>query len=247
MGTACLLYGIVFAESGEHTRGHSPPGLPAGVGGAPVRLIEEGGLGAAISWIEPPDLTPNIARVLSYAKVVEALHADRAVLPMRYGCLFEEEPQVVELLRLHGEEYAALLRGLDGCVEMGVRVLLPTESSFPCPPFGPETEGASGRAYLAVRAARYAREEQVARALTAVVERLRGALGGLAERIEADPGARADRGLSSLYFLVKRGAVDSFRKAFRRISRTESARLLLSGPWPPYNFAAPERQGDGHG
>ena len=210
-------------------------------------MIEEGGLGAAVSWIEPPDLTPNIARVLSYAKLVEALHADRAVLPMRYGCLFEEEPQVVELLRVHGEEYAALLRGLDGCVEMGVRVLLPTESPFPCPPFDPEIEGASGRAYLAGRAERYAREEETDRALATVVARLRAALDGLAEKTESDRGVRANRGLSSLYFLVKRGTVESFRRAFQRIERAEAARLLLSGPWPPYNFAAPERPGDGHG
>ena len=241
----CLVYGIVFSESADHVRGRSPPVLPAGVGGAPVRLIEEGGVGAAVSWIEPPDLTPNIARVLSYAKVVEALHADRAVLPMRYGCLVREETQVLELLRAHGEEYAAVLRGLVGCVEMGVRVLLPTESSFLRPPSvrGPST----GRAYLTDRAARYAREEEVAHALAAVTERLRGALDGLAERTGIDHGVRADRGLSSLYFLVKRGAVESFRRAFRRIERAEAARLLLSGPWPPYNFVATDGRGDGDG
>jgi hypothetical protein len=244
---SCLLYGIVFSRSRDHASGHSPPPLPAGVGGAPVRLIEEAGLGAAVSWVEPPDSTPNVARVLSYGRVVDALHADRVVLPMRYGCLFGEESQVVELLRVHGEEYAAALRGLDGCVEMGVRILLPTESPVRCPPSGSEIEGASGRAYLTGRAARYARDEEAARALAAVMERLRGALGGLAESTETDRCVRADQGFSSLYFLVKRGAVESFRRAFRRIERAESARLLLSGPWPPYNFVAPKRHGNGHG
>ena len=42
--------------------------------------------------------------------------------------------------------------------------------------------------------------------------------------------------LLSLYFLVDRAVVESFRQAFRRLSEAESARLLLSGPWPPYNF-----------
>ncbi|MBI3077546.1 MAG: GvpL/GvpF family gas vesicle protein [Deltaproteobacteria bacterium] len=212
-----------------------------------MSLIEEGDLGAAVSRIEPPDLTRNMTPVLAYAKVVEALHADRTVLPMRYGCVFEEEPQVVELIRVHGEEYGAVLRGLDGCVEMGVRVLPPTGSPSRCSPIPPQIRGASGRAYLAARAARYAREEAADRAVAAVAERLRGALDGLAERIETDRAVRTDRALSSLYFLVKRGAVEPFRLAFRHIERAEAARLLLSGPWPPYNFATPPRPGQGHG
>jgi hypothetical protein len=43
-----------------------------------------------------------------------------------------------------------------------------------------------------------------------------------------------------LFFLVPRPAVDSFRLAFRQLTKSESARLLLSGPWPPYNFVASE-------
>ncbi len=244
---SCLLYGIVFTRSGDRRSGHSPQALPPGVCGAPVRLLEESALGAAISWIEASDLTSNIAQVLSYARVVEALHADQAVVPMRYGCLFGGEGQVLDLLRLHGEEYAGILRELDGCVEMGVRVLLPTESSLPRVPFGSGMEEAPGRAYLTKLAARYAREEEGARGLAAVAERLRGALGRLAERTETDRGVRADRGLCSLYFLVKREAVESFRRTFQRIEHAEPARLLLSGPWPPYNFVAPERYGNGHG
>lgn len=241
MGTACLLYGIVFSPAEDHAGDHAPPALPPGVDGAPVRLIEEGGLGAAISWIEPPDLTPNISRALSYAKVVEALHADRAVLPMRYGCLFGDEGEVVELLRARRAEYAAVLRRLDGCVEMGVRILRPAEPVPPCSPFDPETEAAPGQAYLAHRAARYAREQATAGALANMTGRVRRALGGLAERTETDSAVRGDQGVSSLYFLVKRTAVESFRQAFRRIGGRESSRLLLSGPWPPYNFVTPAR------
>jgi hypothetical protein len=253
-----LVYGVVFSGSRDPASGHSRRELPAGVDEASVRLIEEGNLGAAVSWIEPPDVTPNVERVLSYGKVVEALHADRVVLPMRYGCLLGEESQVVELLRVHGEEYAATLHGLDGYVEMGVRLLLPAGSSVRCPPAGFRIEGAAGlaaprasrqagRAYLISRAVHYAREEEAVRSLAAVMERLRGALGGLAKRIETDSAARANRGLGSLCFLVKREAVESFRQAFQRIERAEPARLLLSGPWAPYNFVATEGCRKQHG
>lgn len=241
----CLLYGIVFSQSGDYACGHSLPLLPAGVGGAAVKFIKEGGLGAAVSWIDSSELTPNIARVLSYGKVVEALHADRAVIPMRYGCLFREQSEVVELLRVHSRQYAAILCGLDGCVEIGVRVLLPAEPSGRYP--DSVTTKVTGRSYLSARAACYAKEEQEVRALAATTERLRGTLVGLAERTETDRCIRAGRGLCSLYFLVRREQLESFRQAFRWIERAESARLLLSGPWPPYNFVAPNRHWDEHG
>ena len=236
----CLLYGIVFSSSREHDGGPTPLVLPPGVGGAAVRLVEEGGLGAAVSMIDPADLTPNVARLLSFARVVEALHAHRTVLPMRYGCLLGDEGQLVDLLRDRGEEFAAILQGLDGCVEMGVRLLLPAEACAPRTPVESATRPASGRAYLIDRAAR-------ARALAAAKERVLGALGGLAERTETDTNSRPGKRFASFYFLVKRGAMESFRQAFRRIERTESVRLLLSGPWPPYTFVVPSPNGNGHG
>lgn len=242
-----LLYGIVSSGSRQCARDSAPAVLPPGVGGAVVRVIEEGGLGAAVSMIDPADLTPNVARVLAFAKVVEALHAHRTVLPMRYGCLLGDEGQLVGLLRDRREEYAAILQGLRGCVEIGVRVLLPAEPSAPRAPVESAPRAASGRDYLIDRAARSAREASFTGTLAAAKERVLGALGGLAERTETDENGTVNPGFASLAFLVRREAVTSFRRAFRRIERTEPALLLLSGPWPPWSFAVPERNGSGLG
>ena len=54
--------------------------------------------------------------------MVEALHAEHNVVPMRYGCLFENDAEVIELLRVRASHYVEILRRLDGCVEMGMRV-----------------------------------------------------------------------------------------------------------------------------
>jgi hypothetical protein len=42
--------------------------------------------------------------------------------------------------------------------------------------------------------------------------------------------------LLSFYFLVPRDAVKHFRQVFLNISQDSAAKLLLSGPWPPYNL-----------
>lgn len=243
----CLLYGIVSSDSRRRDRDSVPLVLPPGVDGAVVSLIEGGGLGAAVSLIDPAGLTPSVPRLLSFARVVEALHAHRTVLPMRYGCLLGDEGQLVALLRDRREEYAAVLRGLRGCVEMGVRVLLPAEPSAPRASVASAPSAVSGRDYLIGRAARAAREEGLAGALAAARERVLGALGGLAERTEADRNGTVNPRFASLHFLVKQEAVTSFCREFRRIEQEEPALLLLSGPWPPWSFVVPERNGRRHG
>ena len=40
----------------------------------------------------------------------------------------------------------------------------------------------------------------------------------------------------SLYFLVPRKFIDPFRQVFRDIESRWNIRMLLSGPWPPFNF-----------
>lgn len=235
-----LLYAIV-------SRGARPV-LPPGVGGASVSLIEQGDLGAAVSAIDPTAATPDIPRLLSFSKVVEVLHAHRTIVPMRYGCLVDEAGQVIDLLRTRGEDYATILRRLEGCVEMGVRILPPVERPPLRRDVGPEIESPMGRAYLTDRAARYAQAEAAARALTAPMEQVRRALGGLASLTSADADCHAGPAhFASLYFLVKREMVESFRDTFRWIERTTSAGLLLSGPWPPYNFVTPPVNGHADG
>ncbi|MBI2216615.1 MAG: GvpL/GvpF family gas vesicle protein [Candidatus Rokubacteria bacterium] len=239
-----LVYGIVFASCRSHGSDEALV-LPAGVGGAPVRLIEEGSLAAAVSTMAPGDTAPNVARALSFSRVVEALHSAQTVLPMRYGCVCRDEAEVVNRLRGRAGEYAAILRRLDGCAEMGVRILLPLERTPSGPPLFVEVGGPSGRDYLMRRAATYAHAEAARCALAVSTEHVRQALGGLAVRTAIDHD-RENAGLSTVHFLVRRASVELFRAEFRRIERMEPARLLLSGPWPPSSFAVPEQDGSRH-
>lgn len=247
-----LLYAIAVAGSRQATR--LMPELPSGVGGAPTRLIEANGLGAAASRVEPPDLTPSVERALAYARVVEALHADRTVLPLRYGCVLDQESDVMKLLCTQGRAYAERLQGLDGCVEMGVRVLAAKEGSGGTGNSGVESVAGPrdlygfvpGMAYLIRRRAVHAERERNAQEGAAFVPPLCAALAGLFVKCQVEHGAALGPRsflcvpLLSLHFLVERDGLPSFLAAARRIDFIDGARLLLSGPWPPYNFAVPE-------
>ncbi|MBI5114944.1 GvpL/GvpF family gas vesicle protein [Candidatus Poribacteria bacterium] len=259
-----LVYGVI------PTKPLAPPVPSAGVEGLPVELIENDGIGAAVSRIhaiDPALLTPEIGRVLAYEKVIEALHRLSAVLPMRYGCVMKSESHVTEFLSKRGQDYQYALTHLEGCSEYAIRILLPRGSHeppnggrsienrdrAPCPP-----ESHSGRMYLKNRKEYYALKDQSAEEETEAVERCRAAfaqmyvewrseyspvcpaeiarkrVSGESRRFRVSPAAGTS--LVSLYFLVAREMEQSFIERFRRLCDTKSAKMLMTGPWPPYNF-----------
>jgi hypothetical protein len=301
------------------------PGL-LGVGGEPVGLVSCNGLSAAVSRIGHYKVTPPISSLLAFKEVVEYFHRSpgvRGVIPMRYGCMVDDKAQIPRLLEKHRSHYTALLKEVEGCVEMGIRVIISdfrfsisdSKTSIPCPvkrlPSGTPTEASTeracftgeqianpwprpampgssdgrtdieqqqkqeniqvtsrsprrrlraggqggrksqianpGRAYLAARKVHYTQEEKFNKQVEQVIERCRAAFGGLFVKCKTEVPSIANFQLSirnpfpSIYFLIPRESIAAFRRAFRRlIKSSESASLLLSGPWPPYNFVQPE-------
>ena len=233
-----LVYCILGAGGGAAT--------PVGVDGQPIRLIEEGGLGAAVSRVSAPTdgMRPDTSRLLTYEKVVEALHRGRAVLPVRYGCLLADESEVIELLRSHRRAYRSALRELEGCEELGVRILA-EDAEGGRGASRPDVPGPSpGSAYLAARRVHYEERDGRSEGQVATAERCRAAFAGLfvKYKVEYPSGSHPIFliPLLSLYFLVKRENLDAFHRAFQSLSRGDAARMLLSGPWPPYNFVPSE-------
>ena len=54
-------------------------------------VVAAHGLAAVVSRVEETSSAPSVASLLAYERVVEAIHARQAVIPLRYGCLMESE------------------------------------------------------------------------------------------------------------------------------------------------------------
>jgi hypothetical protein len=253
-----LLYAIVDKAAGE--RCTAVP-LPPGVGAAPVRLLGMEGLAAAVSTIAASEVMPTLSGALAYAKVVEALHVAHNIVPMRYGCLFENDAEVIDLLRVRAGHYIEILRRVDGCVEMGLRVSdipdaaktdsgrapgAPADLSTPPSAFQQQPgskNGSLGAAYLKQRAIVYAHADRRARDVAVTVERIRTAFAGRCVQLQIESAAsqtalQSPRSCVSAYFLVQRSGLEDFRNAFHEFARTQRHPIVLTGPWPPYNFVA---------
>jgi len=223
--------------------------LPAGVEGAKVLLVAEGGLAAACSVAPDACVTPTVPRATAYARVVGALHAVTAVLPFRYGNFLDSGEQVLNLLRVHRAEFLQSLEEVEGCDEMGLRILLESRPAVACagpacvapglPAIALAAAGGTGREFLEGRRAHYATQECDESVAAQAAAEARGALEGLAVKCRAQrfsaPASPLGRVLS-LFFLVRRENVERFREAFGQLQQETSAKMLLTGPWPPYNF-----------
>jgi hypothetical protein len=169
---------------------------------------------------------------------------------MRYGCWFKEKSDIIRLLEERHREYETLIEKLIDSVEMGVRIIIPWAD---CESSGTEIlqslSPAAGRAYLVARKTHYTEKESFVIENSALIERYRAVFSGLftQSKWEISPFrcsfAAINNQLLSLYFLVPRRSLESFRQAFRLMRNQDSARFLLSGPWPPYNFVIPDPKG----
>jgi len=240
-----LLYAIIPSWEDQQ------PQVLAGIDGRPVFFIQKDGVGAAVSRLENTVQAPDITHILTYQKVIETLHNKSSVIPMRYGCLFENEPQITKMLEEHGNEYRELLKEIEDCVEMGIRILVPDINSPHSVRDGEEANLKDpkpltpGHEYLAALKARYGLDQQFAKEMTQVSQQCRTAFSGLFVKYKEEytrPLKQQSpfQNIYSLFFLVPRQSVASFRLAFQDLCRRQTYKLLLSGPWPPYNFVLPD-------
>jgi hypothetical protein len=198
-----------------------------------ISLVKGHGLAAVVSRRDEPIAAPDVSALLAYESVVERIHASQDVIPLRYGCLMENEEQVVRLLEDRREEYEALFIRLRGMTEMGIRLLWPAGAAPP--PVLPKSPGA---AYLASLRNRYNSQDILAPEETLLADRTVALLAPWSTEHRREVSSSTGRRLLSLYFLTPKGHAEEFRKKARELSLPRGVKLLLNGPWPPYNFVA---------
>jgi len=227
-----VLYGILRNEADASGR------VSTLAVGPQLHLIANDDLGAAVSVAvdaaaRPPD--PKI-----HAQIVQALHAVCPVLPMRHGISFDTEDEVRAMLSEHGGPFRRTLDDLQGCGEMGVRAICRGMTASPPCAMAAQDELSPARAYLAARQSHYAARDAADKEVSQLAERMQQDFEGLFIKSRTESFFLRDHHILSLHFLVRRDETERFREAFRRLEQNAPEKLLLTGPWPPYNFTSCE-------
>ena len=206
-----------------------PP--PAGVelpGGGPVRLIEEGPIGA---WVMDGRPGEGLSAVRAHDAVVRAALRTGTPLPARFGTVFPDQDTLLSTLRERLDALADALNRVEGAVEMGVRVGWDEREPARVQPEARQ----GGRAFLEARRREFEERERLREradalldAVEAVVPRPLAAI----RRVLPEPGVAG-----TLAHLVHKESVRSFRIAIEEARASfPRADLRLSGPWAPYSF-----------
>lgn len=199
-----------------------------GFGGATLRTLESSGLAAVYSRHRLLRPRPLPKLVLHHERVVEAIMATGAVLPLRFGTQLEHEEQLADLLAARRDELRRSLERVRGRTELGVRVI-PVR-----PPSGSQADETTGRDYLLARVRVHRRHQQA-------IEDVHAALGALsAASYIRQPGA-APAILVAAYLVDSERVAEFRRQADQLAGRPPGTRLIVTGPWPPYSFATEQR------
>jgi Gas vesicle synthesis protein GvpL/GvpF len=235
---------------------------PRGVGDAPVRAVEQGGLVALVSTVgladfgeeglrnHLEDLAWLEATARAHHTVIDTAAAAAPTLPLRLATVYRSEKRVREVLEERGGEFAGALDRIAGRTEWGVKGHADLTEFATGAAAGQDAAGASpGTTYLRRRQAERHDEEHARRAAAACAERIDAELGGIAtaRRLHPpqDPQLSGHGGVMILNasYLVDDESAEEFRTAVARLAeRHPGIGLELTGPWAPYSFATGEEE-----
>jgi hypothetical protein len=232
-----------------------PDGMP---GGSDLRAIEvDDQLWAIVETVREADYSEGALvrglqnldwvgeRAVAHERVIERFLSAPAVLPMQLFTMFTSDERVVEHVRADRRRIARILKRIDRKVEWGLRLTWNEKAARDKidrkRPREPE-----GAAYLARkrdildlnRAQLAEARVEAGRLYKAISREATEAL----RRTSLERAAPGSRLLLDAAFLVPAAQAAAFRASLRKHSRPlhgYGVAVLLTGPWPPYNFIEP--------
>lgn len=216
-------------------------------GGAPLADYSAAAIERGLS-----DLAWVTARATAHERVVESAMKLGAVLPLKLFTLFRDDARAAADLGRRRRVIARALDRVEGCIEWGVRVRIDADLAQRRireraeADTGAATDGAGAR-FLARKKREKDAVAEVGRRALAAADDAFDQLSAHARDAVRRPPTEAELGARLVLdaaFLVEREAADRFDAAARAAAdavAAEGGELVLTGPWPPYNFVGGAR------
>ncbi|HEY2028058.1 MAG TPA: GvpL/GvpF family gas vesicle protein [Myxococcales bacterium] len=262
MNTATYLYCLARPATGNKAPAldKAPKGVP---GAQKPRTIDAGGglfLVAADAPLDRYGEKPIEAKLsdldwvssvaLPHEAVVEHVSKIATVVPMKLFTLFHSDERALEHIQKQRKRLDRLLERLDGREEWGVRMILDEVAALRTARIEAAKSAKTAKA-VKTGAAFLLRKKKEQDAAKELLQQARTRADELFEELSTKtddarrrpppPGKAGERVLLDAAFLLPRRNVKPFQTAVRAQAKKLSQhgyQLVLTGPWPPYNFVA---------
>ncbi|HEX6135638.1 MAG TPA: GvpL/GvpF family gas vesicle protein [Longimicrobiales bacterium] len=212
---------------------HPVPDDCTGLDGVRPRAVPADGLALWVTGHDEP-VAASIAALRVHNRVVSAaMTTEVTPVPVRFGQWFATEAEAVDRVRADGAKWVGLLGRFAGRAEYGIRVMVPdryTERDVHT------TAVESGREYMAALARKQAHAVRRRAEAERIAELIEARAGGLVADRRVEHGGAGEQ-LVSVAHLVAWSDTAAYHGATEGISEAlGEARIVLTGPWPPYSF-----------
>lgn len=222
-----------------------------------IAIQDFAGDGAAADVQDPQQL---VLRACRHEQVIEEVMREAPVLPVRFGTVFSSGQLLEEFLAGKEQEVARILDHISDKEEWAVKGFLDSTRARDWLMASDPALAESRRCLPEAPGARYLQQKRLdARADEAVRSWRRQLVGEVWTRLEPhvvdacalrpQPGnltGRNDEMVLNVAYLMLKGNLDAFRKEVEAVGSAyaqQGLTLELTGPWPPYNFCPPLREG----
>ena len=236
-----LIYGVLSSINVERKE------TIVGINAEPIKFLNFSRLSAAVSSFDASQKSFDINSMITYHKVIESLFKEGAIIPFRFKTLLDSEEEVLSALKDKEDHYKDLLSTLDGVAEMGIRLV---KEKPVCSDFSQDVQKSvsmadvenPGTSFLKSRRALYSvatwSNDQKDEFCDLCARQFEGLFVNFKSEVSPLPEVQNRKGLTmiSVYFLVRKDLVQKFRSRFQELKLIINDKMMLSGPWPPYNF-----------
>lgn len=192
---------------------------------------------------------PTQENALSHERIVEKIHLQSPVIPMRFSSLLPGRASVIDFLRNNYQSIKNALERLEGRIEVSLTLLQPTVNGHlpTCSLPHRETNEAtqfkntfSGEEYLLERQRFYDTNGNLMNGWKDIVVGLSQQLYPYWEKIRYER-LNPHSFILCLYFLLRKERFEGFLQGIELLRKSHpELKFLFSGPWPPYNFVPDE-------
>jgi hypothetical protein len=203
-----------------------------------LRSLPLDGVDVVVEHRPPPDFTTDAVR-RQHAVVTRLAARQPAILPARFGSI-ADEASLRSLVSRRRKEILAALEQVRGCVQMTVRIVIPTIPTAPmvATPSPGLADARSGEPLSSARTGTEFLQRRLERArhVPHEVEIVRRELGSLVRSERVAAGER--EGLVTVFHLVPHQDLDAYRRHASRLqSKLQPRTVSVTGPWPVFAFA----------